>query len=226
MKMGGRIKLRLDELGWQQRDLIERLPDLDLKTLSAMIARDSAKSEWADRIAVVLGVRLPWLLRGEKPKLMSAQEQHPPGMGASNVGQLAIRAVVPLVSWDWADAMDGVNSVSPPGSTEDWAPALLSNPGPRAFALRVLGDSMAALAGDSFAEGSIIIVDPDVAATPGRYVVAKDAETGRAVFRRLVVDGGRSFLRPLNSAYPTYQIDLRATPIIGVVVEAQFSRPV
>jgi hypothetical protein len=28
MKMGGRIKFRLDELGWQQRDLIERLPDL------------------------------------------------------------------------------------------------------------------------------------------------------------------------------------------------------
>jgi SOS-response transcriptional repressor LexA len=50
-------------------------------------------------------------------------------------------------------------------------------------------------------------------------VIAKLASSNEATFKKLIEDGGRKFLRPLNPAYPTemYAVDCR---IIGVVVRA------
>jgi phage repressor protein C with HTH and peptisase S24 domain len=73
MKMGGRIKLRLSELAWQQTDLLRRVPDLEPATLSALIQRDSASSIWSDQIARALGVTHAWLATGAEPKLAAAQ---------------------------------------------------------------------------------------------------------------------------------------------------------
>lgn len=69
MKMGGRIALRLAELGWQQVDLIRRVPDLEPATLSALVQRDSSASKWSDAIAGALGVSHSWLVHGTEPKL-------------------------------------------------------------------------------------------------------------------------------------------------------------
>ncbi len=69
MKMGGRIALRLTELGWQQVDLIRRVPDPESATLSALVQRDSAASKWSDAIASALGVSHSWLVNGIEPKL-------------------------------------------------------------------------------------------------------------------------------------------------------------
>ena len=65
MNMGSRIRERLNELGWKQRHLLERVHGLEVGTLSALIARDSKRSEWSERIAEALNVRHAWLTRGE-----------------------------------------------------------------------------------------------------------------------------------------------------------------
>ncbi len=66
--MGGRILARLTELGWDQVDLLRRVPDLDAKALSAMIKRNGAASQWSDDIARALGVAHRWLQTGNGPK--------------------------------------------------------------------------------------------------------------------------------------------------------------
>ena len=84
--------------------------------------------------------------------------------------------------------------------------------GAEPFALMVLGDSME----PEFAEGDVIIVEPEGLANDGSYVLAQHADEW--IFRQLVRHGDGWLLRPLNPAYPAAAIaDL--SPVRGVVVQ-------
>jgi SOS-response transcriptional repressor LexA len=88
-----------------------------------------------------------------------------------------------------------------------------------AFWLTVAGDAMTAPNGLSVAEGMLILVDPDVQAEPGKLVIAQWPNSGEAIFRKLIEEGGQRYLVPLNPTYPKalYTEECR---IIGVVVQA------
>ncbi len=100
------------------------------------------------------------------------------------------------------------------------------------FALRVLGDSME----PEFPDGAIIIIDPSGVVENGSYVLAEisdaDAETDGTnglkteagyIFRRLVVEEARYYLKPLNPGYATIEIIGREA-IKGVVVQKAGTR--
>ncbi len=80
------------------------------------------------------------------------------------------------------------------------------------FVLRVLGDSME----PEFTEGTVIVVEPGGVLESGRFVVA--AHDGGYVFRQLVIEGRRWFLRALNPEYPVIDI-AGADAIKGVVTQ-------
>ncbi|KQW39197.1 hypothetical protein ASC76_09940 [Rhizobacter sp. Root404] len=84
------------------------------------------------------------------------------------------------------------------------------------YALRVHGDSMASHSGDSFPDGSIVIVEPEMTAQAGDYVIALNTEN-QTTFKQLVRDGGEYFLKPLNPRYPIKP--LGSARIIGVIRE-------
>ncbi|WP_337058199.1 LexA family protein [Pseudomonas sp. USHLN015] len=90
----------------------------------------------------------------------------------------------------------------------------------RCFWLRVSGDSMTAPIGDSIPDGHLILVDTGMEARPGHLVIAKLEAEDKATFKRLVQDGGRLFLKPLNPAYPLIDINGNCR-FIGVVVETK-----
>lgn len=75
MKMGGRIAQRLAELGWTQVDLLNRVDGLNVGTLSAMILRDSQRSQHSEAIARALGVAHAWLQTGDGPMVPPAVNQ-------------------------------------------------------------------------------------------------------------------------------------------------------
>lgn len=84
------------------------------------------------------------------------------------------------------------------------------------FALMVLGDSML----PEFAEGEVIIVEPEGLAHDGSFVVAQ--HDGEPILRQLLSRGGRWWLHPLNPHYPDAELaGLEA--VRGVVI--QKSRP-
>lgn len=160
------------------------------------------------------GVSPRWILDGS-----GAQ---PGPNGSNNVAPMnTVFPAVPLISWVkagmWADIVDNYM----PGSGEELKAAYTSKPGRQAFALRVEGDSMVSHNHTSFPEGTILIVDPARSPAAGDYVIAKDVETQQATFKRLMNDGGRWFLKPLNPAYPIIPIDDPAIRVIGVVIESQ-----
>ncbi len=84
--------------------------------------------------------------------------------------------------------------------------------GAESFALMVLGDSMA----PEFAEGDVIVIEPEGLATDGSFVLANLG--GEWIFRQLVQSGDAWQLRPLNPGYPSVDLaDLAA--IRGVVIQ-------
>ncbi len=84
--------------------------------------------------------------------------------------------------------------------------------GSEPFALRVLGDSME----PEFQDGCIIVIEADGVVKNGSYVLAVVDE--EYIFRQLVIENGRYFLKPLNNAYETVEIPgLEA--VKGVVVQ-------
>ncbi|RYG57797.1 MAG: helix-turn-helix domain-containing protein [Alphaproteobacteria bacterium] len=84
------------------------------------------------------------------------------------------------------------------------------------YALIVWGDSMVSSAGDSFPEGSVLVIEPEMKAEPGDYVVAVN-EFREVTFKQLVKDGGEWYLKPLNVRYPVKP--LGNARVVGVVRE-------
>ncbi len=72
--------------------------------------------------------------------------------------------------------------------------------GSEPFALQVLGDSMA----PEFEDGVVIIVEPAGIVESGCYVVAQHDD--EYLFRQLIIENQRWYLKPLNARYPTVEI--------------------
>ena len=80
------------------------------------------------------------------------------------------------------------------------------------YALQVKGDSMS----PEFWDGCIIIVEPGGYAASGAFVIVDYAED--TVFRQIVIEGERRYLKPLNAEYPVTELTGPYT-IRGVVVQ-------
>jgi len=118
-----------------------------------------------------------------------------------------ISGKVPLISWvqagAWAEVIDNFH----PGDAEDWieTTAKVSS---QSFALRIKGDSMTNPHGTpSLPEGSMVIIDPNAHCDNGNIVVARLNDSMEATIKKLVIDGGQRYLKPLNPAYPTIPIN-------------------
>lgn len=135
--------------------------------------------------------------------------------GGSNVSAgFDVRSEVPLISEVQAGNYTVIDNFKPKVGLE-MVPVTI--PIKRhTFALRVQGDSMVGDSLDSFPEGSLLIVEPEMEALPGDYVIALNGYN-QTTFKQLIKDGGELYLKPLNVRYPIRP--LGDAEIIGVVRE-------
>jgi SOS-response transcriptional repressor LexA len=124
----------------------------------------------------------------------------------------------PVISWVAAGAWAGAVEPYPAGFSDRYEFSEYDSKG-SAFWLEVKGDSMTSPAGQSVAEGTLILVDTEAEAAPDKLVIAKLPDSNEATFKKLVKDGGRLFLKPLNPGYPIEPFDEHCR-IVGVVVRA------
>jgi SOS-response transcriptional repressor LexA len=174
--------------------------------------------------AAAVGVTRAAVQQWERPGGTAPKRSNQPAVArllGISVGELVSQGSVPetparvaIVSGVEAGGFTVADPYKPPVRL-DTVP-LLSPVGRHTYALRVHGDSMVGASGESFPEGSIIIVEPALKPRPGDYVVARSREN-ETTFKQLVKADGEYFLRPLNPSYPTKPLG-NAT-VIGVVRE-------
>ena len=85
------------------------------------------------------------------------------------------------------------------------------------FALQVLGDSME----PEFENGCIIVIDPAGVIQNGCFVLAEI--NGEYIFRQLLVQEDRLYLKPMKSNYDVLEIR-NLKPIAGVIVQKAGTR--
>ena len=205
MSFSTRLKERMLAQGIKAVDIATRL-GISKGTVSQWvngIAMPSGKN--ASLLAQQLRCNHTWLMQGKGDPDKAVELQLGPD----------IRGRVPLISWiqagNWLE-MDSSKLAEP---TQYYSHT--ANVGDRAFALRVMGDSMTSFTGGkSIPEGSVVIVDPDLAAEHGKVVVARLDDNAEATLKQLVIDGGQKYLKPFNHNYPMMPINGNCT-IIGVV---------
>lgn len=142
------------------------------------------------------------------------------GSSDANVATAQIGARrIPLIDYVqaglWTTVMDGFH----PGDAEDYLLTDLDLSG-RAFALQIKGDSMR----PDFNPGDRVIIDPDVQAQAGDFVVAKNGHE-EATFKKYRLRGTDAMgnaifeLIPLNQDFETIRSDEQHIHIVGVMVE-------
>lgn len=126
---------------------------------------------------------------------------------------------IPVISYvqagNWRDIVDN----NPIGYSDDTIPAR-GEYGMYTFALRIMGNSME----PEFKEGDVVVIDPEVAPTPGDYVVARN-HVEEATFKKYrprgISESGNTIfeLVPLNEDYAIMRSDQQTIQIIGTMVE-------
>ncbi|WP_032830743.1 helix-turn-helix domain-containing protein [Pseudomonas sp. GM79] len=182
--------------------------------ISQLETGKNLQSAHLPKIAHACGVSAIWLSENIGQMINSAAAE-------SNVGesrQPVESYRYPVISWvaagAWAEAVEPY----PAGFSDRYEFSEYDSKG-AAFWLEVKGDSMTSPVGQSITEGTLILVDTEAEAAPGKLVIAKLPDSNEATFKKLVNDGGKLFLKPLN---PSWRIEpfTEDCRIVGVVVRA------
>ena len=87
------------------------------------------------------------------------------------------------------------------------------------FAVTIETDSMLGSGIDSFAPGALVICEPFIAPKSGSFVIAAESNDSTPILRRLISEGGRWFLKPLNPAYPIINVVDVENSVLATAVE-------
>ena len=123
-------------------------------------------------------------------------------------------ALYPLISWVQAGSWSEIAGSFELGDARDLLPCPV-HCSKDTFVLRVRGQSME----PRFRDGDLIFVDPHAPADNGRFVVVRLDGSQEAIFKQLIIEGDRRYLKALNPDWPQRIIEINESAwICGVVV--------
>lgn len=228
MELSERLKKARKAAGLTQVELAERagIKQASVSEIERGLTRTSGHLV---KFAKICGVEPLWLSEGVGPERAGST-----GSGSADEVDFDANVVptpapsryfeYPEISWVQAgiaaEAIDlfNVGDFEAMHPSDAWA-------GPNGYWLKVKGPSMTTTNGISFNEGMVILVAPNADVESGQFCVAKLIDTNEVTFKQFIWDSGRAYLKPLNSAFPTVEVD-DTWSVIGKVVDAKWPRSI
>lgn len=132
---------------------------------------------------------------------------------------------VPVISWQEASTLAIRTITDIPEKKDRRYITNAINKSLNSYAIVMQGDSMIDITNEkkSFHDGDFLYFDPGIRAYIGTYILARDVSCNNAVFRQLVYDCGKVFLKPHNQSYPVLKYNSGNIIIQGVLVESRQS---
>ncbi|GAA3704127.1 S24 family peptidase [Oceanisphaera sediminis] len=197
---GERVKKLRKEAGLTQAELAKRIGVKAPAVTQWETGKTSLSGENLLKVAKVLNVSPDYILHGGKD-------------GRSNISSgPEIKGRYPLISWVAAGAWCDITEIHPADAVLYPCPVSCSD---RTFVLRVQGISMEPL----FRDGDLIFIDPAADVRHGSYVVARLDDHNEATFKKLIIEGGQKYLKPVNPNWPEQIIAINGNcTIVGPVV--------
>ncbi|NMX98628.1 helix-turn-helix domain-containing protein [Pseudomonas veronii] len=217
MDIAGRLRAKMANADLNETQLGKR-SGVPQPTINRILSGESVSPRMPTiaKLAKALRVSPEWLMYGTGEEKFDANVESATGPNRYYE--------YPEISWVQAgvacEAMDlfNVGDFEAMHPSDAWA-------GPNGFWLKVRGPSMTSSNGTSFNEGMLILVAPGCDVENGHYVVAKLIDTNEATFKQFIWDSGKAYLKPLNPAFPTVEID-DTWSVVGRVVDAKWPRSV
>lgn len=215
MDTAERLRAKMIELGLNESQLGRR-SGVPQPTINRILSGESSspRRPTVEKIAKALRVSPDWLMFGTGEDKFDANVEL--ATGPTRYYEY------PEISWVQAgvaaEAMDlfNVGDFEATHPSDAWA-------GPNGFWLKVKGPSMTSVNGMSFSEGMLILVAPGSDVENGQYVVAKLIDTNEATFKQFIWDSGKAYLKPLNPAFSTVEVN-ETWLVVGRVVDAKWPR--
>lgn len=211
MEMNERIRLKRKELKMTQSDLAKAV-GVNRVTVTGWESGDyKPGGENLQMLSAALKCHPKWLVDGIEQA----------DSNVTYIGAYEPKGSYPVLSWvsagNWCEAIEPYHKKS----IDRWFETTVDC-SDNSFWLYVKGDSMTAPAGLSIPEGMVILIDPEVEPVNGKLIVAKLENDNEATFKKLVIDAGNKYLKPLNPQYNMVPINGNCR-IIGVVVDAKIA---
>lgn len=208
-----RLQQSLDDLGLKAAELARRI-HVNKATVSLWLNGTTKRLDGDNliRAASVLGVEARWLQSGDGPRKRQT--------GANGIGGRPAH-LLPILPWVSAHLYDDETLRA---STIEWRHGVTDRES--AFYLRANNESHFGDRDLPLNRNALLLIDPDVSVDNIRaagYAVIAAVRTpaGDNLLRKLVQEGSRTYLHPLNPSYPPEPMP-EGTQIIGVVAGLWF----
>lgn len=213
---GSRIKQRRVELGITQ-PTVAKFMGIESRGAVSQWESDLSRPKNMERLAEILKTNTTWLETGKGEKEARTAT-------VSSSGDVVFPAIdlvskkIPVISWVQAGAWNDIGCDDPAMTCTEWMETS-SSVSEHAFALIVRGDSMTNPNNPrSIQDGAKVVVEPifDPEQLNRKIVVAMLEGSSEATIKEFIQDGPVKFLKPLNPAYPSMQVNGNCR-IVGVV---------
>ncbi len=212
MTIAERVKNKRTELGLTQTELAKRV-GITQQSLQKIEDGRTQNPRKLISLSKEIGCDPEWLLLGtawevrEKP---SNYNNDNPSLQSSSNNQRPIITAVQASAWPSQIKLS---------NHPEWLDSPIET-SRNAFWLTVIGDSMTSVSGISIPEGYLILVEPNQNAKNGDLVVANTEGSNEVTFKKLVIDAGQTYLKPLNPNYRPIEVSNKIN-IVGVVKQAR-----
>lgn len=213
---GSRIKQLRLEMGLSQR-VVAELMGIESKGAVSQWESDLSRPKDMERLANILKSNTTWIETGKG-------EKDSRNVMVASTGDIIfpqhnlVSKKIPVISWVQAGAWSDTGCDDPAMTCSEWMETS-SNVSEHAFALIVHGDSMTNPSNPrSIQDGAKVVVEPifDPEQLNRKIVVAMLEGSSEATIKEFIQDGPIKFLKPLNPAYPSMQINGNCR-VVGIV---------